>query len=515
MELKRFRAAQSEAVRTLEELYRQVLPTVGEKQASVFQMHAVMLEDPDYTGDIERRIRAGNCTAESAVRQTCDQFYHLFAALDDPYLRGRAADVRDVSERVLRILCGAGAEKWNERSEPVVLAAEDLLPSETIQMDPKHILAFVTRDGSKTSHTAILARTLGIPAVVGLKEQFDGLRDGQAVVVNGSAGEVLLDVEPDVLAEYRRQSDQDRRRRQLLREMVGKQSISLDGHRVELNANIGQPADVNLCLENDAEGIGLFRSEFLYMESNCFPGEDAQLAAYREVLQRMNGKRVVIRTLDLGADKHVPYFQFPHEDNPAMGCRAIRICLQKPDLFCTQLRALHRASVYGRLAIMFPMIVSVAEIRKIKEFIAQTKRRLDAAGIAYADDIEYGVMIETPAAVMVSGELAKEVDFFSIGTNDLTQYTLACDRMNPAVGEIYDTRNPAVMRMIAYTVKKAHENGIWVGVCGESASDPALLPYYLAMKMEELSVPPAAILELRGRIVHTDASGVDLSAFAL
>lgn len=514
-ELERFRAGRQQAIQVLNSLYESALKTVGEQEAAVFDIHGMMMQDQDYIDCIENCIRDDAANAEYAVSRAGEQFYEMFASLDDEYMRERAVDIKDISDRLIRILAGADEDPLSTIEGQVVLAAEELMPSETIQMDKSHIMAFVTREGSKISHTAILARTMGIPAVVGLKEDFSKIRHGQMVIVNGLDGEVITDPEPEVLNDFRDRRELYLEKRRALRELIGKEAKSIDGRKVELNANIGHPADAEACLDNDAEGIGLFRSEFLYMEANDFPTEEAQFEAYRTVLTKMGGKRVVIRTLDLGADKHVSYFDFPLEDNPAMGCRAIRICLQKPDIFYTQLRALHRASVYGKLAIMFPMVVSVAEVHKIKEFLLAVKHQLDDEGIAYAKDIEYGVMIETPAAVMVCDKLAKEVDFFSIGTNDLTQYTMACDRMNSAIGDIYDPRNLAVMRMIYRTARVAHENGIWLGICGESATDSALLPYYLAMGIDELSVSPASLLDIKNQILHTDASSVDLSELEL
>ena len=514
-EIARFEAAVQTAVATLGELHERALQTVGEKEAAVFEIHQMMLEDLDFLEGVKDCITSESCNAEYAVQQAGGQLAEMFAGMDDEYMRERASDVRDVSARVVRVLCGCDGNPLEGVKGQVIVAAEDLMPSETIQMDTSKVLAFVTRLGSKISHSAILARTMGIPAVVGLREGFDTLKAGQEIIVDGFNGDVYLGPDEKTLAHFKNERDLYLEKKRVLRSLIGKRAVSLDGKEIEINANIGHPADIALCEENDAGGIGLFRSEFLYMESQDFPSEDFQFERYRDILQKMAGKRVIVRTLDLGADKHAPYFELPHEDNPAMGYRAIRICLRQPDIFITQLRALHRASVFGKLAIMFPMITSLKEVLEIKKVVALVKCQLDEEHIPYSKEIEYGIMIETPAAVMATDLLAREVDFFSIGTNDLTQYTLACDRMNASLSELYDPRNLSVLRMIALTVRNAHKAGIWAGICGESAGDLELTGLYLKLGVDELSVSPASVLEVRNKVLHTDSREVDDSMLNL
>lgn len=507
-ELARFEVALTDTVEKLSSLHDHALKSVGEDEAMLFDIHAMMLQDPDYTDSVKGIIEADGCNAEYAVKETAELFANMFRQMDDEYMRAREADVWDVSERLIRVLCGTDKNPLERIRGQVVVAAEDLMPSETIQMDQTKVLAFVTRLGSKISHSAILARTMGIPAVVGLGNDFDKLCENDVVIVDGLHGDIILNPDEAVLQKYRAERDIYLEKQQLLRQLIGQENISLDGKKVELCANIGHPSDVAACLANDADGIGLFRSEFLYMESHEFPSEEAQFEAYKSVLSQMGHRRVIVRTLDLGADKQAPYFELPKEDNPAMGYRAIRICLQEPEMFHTQLRALHRASMFGKLGIMFPMITSVQEIREIKKHIELIKTELRERGQEFREDIEYGVMIETPAAVMISDRIAKEVDFFSIGTNDLTQYTLACDRMNAQLNDLYDPASLPVLRMIALAVRHAHRAGIWVGVCGESAADADLTAFYLRIGVDELSVSPSSILDMRNKVRHTDSSEV-------
>lgn len=507
-EIARFEAAVNAAVKTLGELHDRALKTVGEQEAMLFDIHAMMLQDLDYMDGVKGCISEKSCNAEYAVMQTGNVFAQMFAQMDDEYMRAREADVRDVSDRVLRVLAGTDGNPLEKIRGQVIVAAEDLMPSETIQMDTSKVLAFATKMGSKISHSAILARTMGIPAVVGLGDKFEILCEHDVVIVDGSNGDIILEPDEATLQKYRAERDIFLEKKKMLKTLIGKETVSMDGKKIEINANIGHPGDIASCIENDAEGIGLFRSEFLYMESSDFPSEDVQYMAYREILEKMKGKRVIVRTLDLGADKHAPYFKLPHEENPAMGYRAIRICLAQPEIFKTQLRALHRASVHGRLAVMFPMVVSLYELQEIKKWIETVKEELKSEGVPYSKDVEYGVMIETPAAVLVSDQLAKEVDFFSIGTNDLTQYTLACDRMNANLSELYDPRSLSVLRMIALTVRNAHREGIWVGICGESAADTELTGLYLKLGVDELSVSPVAVLEVRNKVLHTDSGEI-------
>lgn len=496
-ELSRLEQARNQAVAALNTIYFNALKRVGEENSMIFQIHIMMLQDEDYFSAIQDRISGGKMNAEYAVWETGKEFSDRFSHMEDAYMRGRAADVIDISKRLIRALSPVYANGLDSLTQRCIVATADLMPSETVQLDPKKVMAFVTREGSKSSHSAILARTLGIPAVVGLAEQYAGLTDGEEVVVDGTAGEVVVHPDAETLAAYRKKQAEYEQHRSELQKVRGTKAVTKNGTEIEINANIGHPSDVKLALENDADGIGLFRSEFLYMESSTLPGEEQQFAAYREVLEKMNGKRVIIRTLDLGADKQVPYLDLPKEDNPALGYRAIRICLDRKDLFVTQLRALVRASAYGRLAIMFPMITSVQEVRECKAVLEEVRQQLTAEKIAFAPDFEVGIMVETPASVILSEELAKEVDFFSIGTNDLTQYTLAVDRMNHKIAQMFDSRHPAVLRMIEMTVANGKKAGIWTGICGESAADPALTEFYARVGVKELSVTPSAVLEIK------------------
>lgn len=500
-EIGRFKTAKAEAIRQLKDLYEKAVVEVGEANAMIFDIHQMMLDDQDYCESIENIIKTEQVNAEYAVGTTADNFAQMFSSMDDPYMKERAADVRDISERVIGLLSDAQASTVTA-DEPVIVAADDLAPSETVQLDKDKVLGFVTVHGSSNSHTAILARTMNIPAIIGAEgiEKFDGCM----AVADGLAGVVYIDPDEVTLTKMRQKQAEERRKKELLNQLKGQDNVTIDGKRIDVFANIGNPGDVGAALENDAGGIGLFRSEFLYLESNDFPTEEQQFAAYKTVVQNMAGRKVVIRTLDVGADKQVDYFKLPKEENPAMGYRAIRICLTRPEIFKTQLRALYRASAFGRVAIMFPMITAVDEVRQIKEIAGQVRRELTHEGIAFSSDIELGIMIETPAAALISDLLAREVDFFSIGTNDLTQYTLAVDRQNQQLDPFYDPHHPAVLRMIQQVAKNAHDNGIWVGICGELGADLSLIETFLSYGIDELSVSPGLILPLRDKIRGID-----------
>ena len=503
-ELKRYRAAKETAVEQLGQLYEKALKEVGEANAAIFEVHQMMLEDGDYNESVENIVRSSRVNAEYAVASTGDNFAQVFAAMEDDYMKARAADVKDISERVIRILQGT-ADNAEDSREPVILVAEDLAPSETVQMNKDMVLAFVTVQGSLNSHTAILARTMGIPALVGTKLSLEEPLDGKLGVVDGFAGELYVEPEKALLEQMSARRDEELEKKRLLQELKGKENITLDGKRVMLYANIGNIKDLATVIQNDAGGIGLFRSEFIYLEKDTFPTEDEQFRIYKTVAETMAGKRVIIRTLDIGADKQCDYFKMDKEENPALGCRAIRICLTRPEIFKTQLRALFRASVYGKIAIMYPMITGVGEVKRIKTIVEEVKAELSAQGIEYGEP-EQGIMIETPAAVMMSRELAQEVDFFSIGTNDLTQYTLAIDRQNEKLDEFYDPHHPAVLKMIEMVVENAHSAGIWAGICGELGADRELTRDFLAMGVDELSVSPGSILPIRKIILETDVS---------
>ena len=498
-EWKRFEAAKGQAVDQLKELYEKALEDVGEANAMIFEIHQMMLEDLDYLESIENIIRSQEVNAEYAVATTADNFAQMFASMDDAYMQGRAADVKDVSERVLDILCGVSAGV-KEMTEPCIIAADDLAPSETVQLDKSKVLGFATMYGSANSHTAILARTMNIPAVIGLGETLSSHYDGKMAVIDGFTGILYVDPDEETLARMQEKRAKDLEQKELLNQLKGKENVTRSGQKINVYANIGNVSDLGAVLKNDAGGIGLFRSEFLYLENSTFPTEEQQFAVYKQVAESMAGKKVIIRTLDIGADKQVDYFNLDKEENPALGYRAIRICLTRPEIFKTQLRALYRAAVYGNLSIMFPMIISVSEVKKIKEIIAQVQAELKAEGIPYKEDVELGVMIETPAAVMISRELAKEVDFFSVGTNDLTQYTLAIDRQNQKLDTFYDPHHPAVLAMIKMAADNAHAEGKWIGICGELGADLELTEEFLKMGLDELSVSPALVLPLRKRI---------------
>ena len=506
-EIARFEKAREKAIEELGMLYDKAIAEVGEANAMIFQIHQMMLEDLDYIESIKNIITDQLINAETAVGQTCDNFVQMFRAMDDAYMRERSADVKDVSERLIKIL--SGKDKGGIVSdEPVIIVADDLAPSETVQFDKEKILAFVTEGGSTSSHTSILARMMNIPAIIGAKGALDNDFNGKQAIIDGFTGTMYIDPDEETITKMTAKKKEVEEQNKLLQQLKGKESVTKDGHHIELCANIGNVLDIGSVLKNDAEGIGLFRSEFLYLESNDYPSEDVQFGAYKEVLSKMINKRVIIRTLDIGADKQVDYFNMPKEENPAMGIRAIRICLQRPDVFKTQLRALYRASVFGKLAIMFPMIASEWEVLKVLEIIDEVKAELDSEGIAYSKNIELGCMIETPAAAVTSDILSKHLDFFSIGTNDLTQYTLAADRQNPDIGEFCDTHHVAILRLINMVVQNAHKNGTWVGICGELGADLELTETFLAIGVDELSVTPSAILPIRKKVIETDVSEI-------
>jgi len=498
-EWKRFQDAKDQAVEQLKGLYEKALEDVGEANAMIFEIHQMMLEDLDYLESIENVIRTQEVNAEYAVATTADNFAAMFSAMDDAYMQGRAADVKDVSERVLNILSGADTG-LQEMNEPCIIAADDLAPSETVQLDKSKVLGFATMYGSSNSHTAILARTMNIPAVIGLGEDLKAEYNGKDAIIDGFTGTLYIEPDEETMKAMQEKRAKDLEQRALLEQLKGKENVTKSGQKINVYANIGNVSDLGAVLKNDAGGIGLFRSEFLYLENSDFPTEEQQFAVYKKVAESMAGKKVIIRTLDIGADKQVDYFGLDKEENPALGYRAIRICLTRPEIFNTQLRALYRAAVFGNISIMFPMIISVKEVQKIKEIIAEVKEELKSEGIPYKEDVELGIMIETPASVMVSRELAKEVDFFSVGTNDLTQYTLAIDRQNSKLDEFYDPHHPAVLRMIRMAAESAHAEGAWIGICGELGADLELTEEFLKMGLDELSVSPSMVLPLRNRI---------------
>ena len=498
-EITRFTDAKETAKEQLKGFYEKAVKEVGEVNAAIFEVHQMMLDDLDYVESITNMIRTQEVNAEFAVASTGDNFSKMFAAMDDDYMKERAADVKDISNRVISIL--QNAENGSVTGEgPVILLADDLAPSETVQLDKSKVLSFVTRHGSTNSHTAILARTMNIPALIGI--DFSEDVNGKMGIVDGYTGKLYIEPDEETMKKYEAKKAEDENKKRLLLELKGKENVTLDGKKINLYANIGGVADVANALSNDAGGIGLFRSEFLYLESEDYPTEEAQFAAYKTVAENMAGKKVIIRTLDIGADKQVDYFHMEKEENPAMGYRAIRICLDRPEIFKTQLRAIYRASYYGTISIMFPMIISVKEVKRIKEIVAEVKAELTAEGIPFKD-CELGIMIETPAAVMISDLLAEEVDFFSIGTNDLTQYTLAIDRQNPKLDSFYDSHHEAILRMLHMVVDNGHKHGCWVGICGELGADTTLTSTFLKMGFDELSVSPAMILRVREEIRNT------------
>ena len=492
-EIARYEAAKEEAIAQLNALYEKAVKEVGEVNAAVFEVHAMMLDDDDYVDSVKNIIETQQVNAEFAVATTGDNFSSMFAEMEDDYFRARAVDVKDISERLVNVLSGRN-EGSDIGEEPVIVVADDLAPSETVQMDKDKLLAFVTKYGSSNSHTAILARTMNIPALIGVEIQEDW--NGKLAVVDGYEGCLYIEPEEEVLVKMKKRQQEDVEARELLQNLRGKEDVTLDGKKIRLYANIGSVKDVASVLANDAAGIGLFRSEFLYLEAEDYPDEEAQFQAYKTVAENMAGKKVIVRTLDIGADKQVGYFGLDKEENPAMGYRAIRICLDRTDVFKTQLRALLRASAFGNIAIMYPMIISVDEVRRIKAIVEEIKKELDEQGIRYGE-VEQGIMIETPAAVVISDLLAEEVDFFSIGTNDLTQYTLAIDRQNMKLDNIYDAHHPAVLRMIQTTIDNGHKHGCWVGICGELGADMTLTETFVKMGIDELSVSPSCVLPIR------------------
>ena len=497
-EKKRYREAVQTAIAELQGLYDKALKEVGEANAAIFEMHQMMLEDEDFTESVENIIDSQSVNAEYAVASTGDNFAQMFASMDDEYMRGRAADVKDISERLVSVLNGASRQQM-DADEPVIVMAVDLAPSETVQMDKDKVLSFVTTHGSVNSHTAILARTMSIPALIGVDMPLDAELEGKFAIVDGDNGTVYIDPSEDVLAQMQEKKEQAEEKKQLLQQLKGKETITKDGKKIKLYANIGNSKDLAMVLQNDAEGIGLFRSEFLYLEKEDYPTENEQFMVYKMVAETMAGKQVIIRTLDIGADKQCDYFNMDPEDNPALGYRAIRICLTRPEVFKTQLRALYRASAFGNISIMYPMITSVWEVKQIKKIVEEVKEELRAQNIEFGE-VAQGIMIETPAAALISAELAKEVDFFSIGTNDLSQYTLAIDRQNQRLEPFFDAHHPAILRLIEMTVQGAHAAGIWCGVCGELGADLSLTKEFVRMGMDELSVSPASILPLRKKI---------------
>ena len=505
-EKKRYREAVQTAITELQGLYDKALKEVGEANAAIFEMHQMMLEDEDFTESVENIIDSQSVNAEYAVASTGDNFAQMFASMDDEYMRGRAADVKDISERLVSVLNGASRQQM-DADEPVIVMAVDLAPSETVQMDKDKVLSFVTTQGSVNSHTAILARTLSNPALIGVDIPLDAELEGKFAIVDGDNGTVYIDPSEDVLAQMQEKKEQAEEKKQLLQQLKGKETITKDGKKIKLYANIGNSKDLAMVLQNDAEGIGLFRSEFLYLEKEDYPTENEQFMVYKMVAETMAGKQVIIRTLDIGADKQCDYFNMDPEDNPALGYRAIRICLTRPEVFKTQLRALYRASAFGNISIMYPMITSVWEVKQIKKIVEEVKEELRAQNIEFGE-VAQGIMIETPAAVMISRELAKEVDFFSIGTNDLTQYTLAIDRQNPKLDDFYDAHHPAVLEMIRMVAQNAHAEGIWAGICGELGADLELTEQFLQMGIDELSVSPGRILPIR-KIVRESECGCE------
>ena len=501
-ELDRFEHAKETAKAQLQNLYEKALQEVGDSGAAIFEVHMMMIDDLDYNGSIQNMIESQSVNAEYAVAMTGDNFSTMFAEMDDDYMKARAADVKDISERLVSVLSGVDNDMGN-LDEPVILVADDLAPSETVQMDKSKLLAFVTEHGSSNSHTAILARTMNIPAIIGvpIKKEWHG----HMAIVDGYAGCVIIDPDEEEIEKAQKAVAEEEEKQKLLKALKGEKTITKDGKEIHLYANIGSVADTAAVLMNDAEGIGLFRSEFLYLESDTYPTENEQFNAYKTVAENMAGKKVIIRTLDIGADKQVDYFELDKEENPALGYRAIRICLTRQEVFKTQLRALLRASAYGNISIMFPMIIAVDEVRKIKQILKEVKDELREQGIPFKD-VEIGVMIETPAAVMVSEQLAQEVDFFSIGTTDLTQYTLAIDRQNPKLDEFYDAHHPAVLKLIQMTIENGHKGGAWVGICGELGADLELTETFLRMGVDELSVSPTFVLPIRNRVRSLDLS---------
>lgn len=507
-EKKRVEAAKKKALEQLAEIHDKALREVGETNAQIFEIHMMMLDDEDYNESIENIIDSQKVNAEYAVAVTSDNFAAMFAAMDDAYMQARAADVRDISNRLIANLSDSGGESAPS-SEKVIICADDLAPSETVSLDKERVLAFVTAHGSSNSHTAILARNMNIPAIIGVGDEFlKAVKDGMTAGVDGFTGEFFLEPDEKTVERLEQKQREDKEKKRLLQELKGKEDITLDGKKVKIFANIGSIDNIGAVLVNDAGGIGLFRSEFLYLENTDYPTEEQQFSAYKKVLEGMAGKKVIIRTLDIGADKKADYFGLEKEDNPALGFRAIRICLTRPDIFKTQLRALYRASVYGNLGIMFPMITSVSEVERILKICEEVRAELKKDGISFSENVELGIMIETPAAAIISDKLAPLVDFFSVGTNDLIQYTLACDRQNPNIEDFCDTHHEAVLRLIELSAQNAHKNGAWIGICGELAADTSLTEAFLRMGIDELSVSPGFVLKVREKVRSLDLSKV-------
>ncbi|MBE5959521.1 MAG: phosphoenolpyruvate--protein phosphotransferase [Lachnospiraceae bacterium] len=504
-EIERYAAAREKAIGQLQVLYEKAVKEVGESGAEIFMAHQMMIDDEDYIDSVESIIDTEGVNAEYAVAQTGDNMEKMFLDMEEEYFRGRAADVKDITERIISALAGNDSAGIVS-DEPVIVVADDLAPSETVQMDKDKILSFVTVHGSANSHTSILAKTMSIPAIIGCPIPLSEEVDGKIAVVDGFEGKVYVEPDDEVMVAKKKLLLAEEEKKSLLKRLKGRENVTLDGQKINLYANIGNTKDLALVLQNDAGGIGLFRSEFIYLGSDDYPTEEEQFAIYKQVAQTMAGKKVIIRTLDIGADKQADYFKLPVEENPAMGLRAIRICLTRPEVFKTQLRAILRASAFGKISIMFPMIISVGEVKKIKAIVEEVKKELDADGISYDKDIELGIMIETPAAVMVADELAEEVDFFSVGTNDLTQYTLAIDRQNQSLDEFYDSHHPAILRMLEMIAKAAHRHGAWAGICGELGADLSLTKEFLAMGYDELSVSPGMILPIRKTVLETNVS---------
>ncbi len=502
----RFEQAKTLAVQQLQEIYDKALKEVGKANAAIFEIHQMMLDDEDYNDSINNIIDSQSVNAEYAVAITADNFADMFASMDDAYMNARAADVRDISNRLINILSG-NVSIENESDEKVIICASDLAPSETVALDKDKVLAFVTAHGSSNSHTAILARNMNIPAIIGAGDEFlNEIKDGTEAVVDGYTGEIFVEPDEETRAKLLEKQRADEEKKRLLQELKGKENITLDGRKINIYANIGSVADIGKVLANDAGGIGLFRSEFLYLENSDYPTEEQQFSAYKKVLESMAGKKVIIRTLDIGADKKCDYFNLKPEENPALGYRAIRICLTRPEVFKTQLRALYRASVFGNLGIMFPMITSVSELEKILNVCDEVKSELKSQGVNFSDKIELGIMIETPAAAIISDKLAPMVDFFSVGTNDLTQYTLACDRQNPDIEQFVDTHHDAILRLIEMSAENAHKHGAWIGICGELGADTTLTETFLRMGIDELSVSPTFVLKVRDAVRSVDLS---------
>lgn len=505
-EKKKFEQAKERSVSELDEIYQKAVSEVGEANAQIFEIHRMMLDDADYNDSVLSIIETQKVNAQYAIAVTSDNFAEMFSSMDDPYMQARAADVRDISDRLIRNLSGE-TDVSGVSDEKMIICADDLAPSETVSLDKDKVLAFVTAHGSSNSHTAILARNMNIPAIIGVGDKLMAeIKNGDTAAVDGFTGKVYINPDEETVKEITKKQESDAEQKKLLQSLKGKENITIDGRRINIYANIGGLSDIGAALVNDAGGIGLFRSEFLYLEANNFPDEETQFQTYKKALESMAGKKVIIRTLDIGADKKVDYFNLDKEENPALGYRAIRICLTQPEIFKTQLRALMRASVYGRLGIMFPMITSIWEVEEILEILEKVKAELRSEGVGYSENVEIGIMIETPAAAVISDKLAPLVDFFSVGTNDLTQYTIAIDRQNPKIERFCNTHHEAILRLIEFSAKNAHEHGAWIGICGELASDTELTEKFLKMGIDELSVSPPFVLKVRDAVRKIDLS---------